>query len=194
MNSNKTADIISKILSPVMIALIATIILALTSKTGYLQPYIGIMIGLLFLSISPMAMVIYFYGKGRVDLDVSNRKQRTSFYIVAIGSYIIATVLFFYTNYENLFLLSIAYLSVTTAVMIANFFYKVSSHTAGVAGPITALTFSLGIIFLPLFILIPIIIWSRLKLKAHNFIEAISGIVIAIILTSIVYTTFYYIF
>jgi hypothetical protein len=154
--------------------------------------YLSIILGIIFLCIFPIFIIIYFYKKGTVDLWVSKREIRTPFYIVAIIGYLIGLIIFFNLNYKIMFVLSMAYILVTTVVMIANLITKVSSHTAGIAGPITALTFVYGIIALPLFVFVPIAMWARIKLKAHNYLQLILGTILSIIVTFFVYMIFYH--
>jgi hypothetical protein len=193
INSKKIAEIISGIISPLGIAFFVTIIFSLYSPItpeNY-NIYFSIILGMFFLCIFPVIAILYFYKKGTVDIWVSDRKIRTPFYIFAIIGYIIGSITFFQLNYEIMFVLTIAYIFVTTVVMFVNFITKVSSHTAGIAGPMTALTFVFGLIALPLFVIIPIAMWARIKLKAHNYQQLTSGIIISVIVTSIVYIILY---
>ena len=189
LDSKKAAQLFSAIFSPVGIAFYTTVIFSVFSpivQTNY-NILISIILGIIFLCILPIIGIFYQYFIGKVDLWVSNQKKRTPLYITAIIVYIIGAIIFYYIDYKIMFILTMAYVSVTTVVMIANFFTKVSSHTAGVAGPITALSIVYGIVALPLFIMLPLTIWARLKLKAHDILQLIAGTIIAIIVTSIVY-------
>jgi len=187
--SKKIANIISVILSPIGIALYSTIIFSFF-PTVYPKNYsflISVTLGILFLCIFPIIGILYLYLRRRIDLWISDQKTRTPLYITAITAYIIGAIIFYFIDYEVMFVLTMAYVFVTFVVMLANLFTKVSSHTAGVVGPITALTYVYGIVILPLFVLIPFTIWARYKLKAHNFLQLISGAIIAVIVTSIIY-------
>jgi len=194
LNYTKVADGISKVLSPVVIAMIATIIFVIGSpiETGTLGPVLSIITGLFFLSIFPTALIVYFYKKGVVDLDVSNRKKRTPLYIVIIGGYVVASVIFYVTNCKIMFVLSMAYVCVTSVATLLNFFTKVSAHSAGVTGPLSALIYVFGISMVPLFILfVPLVIWARIKLDAHTPVQLIVGSLTAIIITLLTYYLLY---
>ncbi|MBN2602839.1 MAG: hypothetical protein JXA91_01745 [Candidatus Thermoplasmatota archaeon] len=102
--------------------------------------------------------------KGKVDIWVSERSVRTPFYMIVIIGYITATILFYFFKNLNLFALSASNCLVTIAISIGNLFRKISAHGSGVAGPITAITFNFGIFAVPLYILIPLTIWARVKL------------------------------
>ena len=87
-----------------------------------------------------------------------------------------------------MFALSMAYVCVTSVVVIFNLFTKISAHGGGIAGPITALFFVFSWNAAPFLILLPIIAWSRIKLKAHTPLQIVAGMIISIIVTFCVYS------
>ena len=189
IKSKNAAQIFTVIFSPVSIALYSTIIFSVFPPTGQknYNIIVSIILGIFFLCIFPIIGILYLYFKGKVDLWVSDQKTRTPLYIAAIIAYIIGAIVFHYIDYKIMFVLTIAYVSVTFVVMLTNLFTKVSSHTAGVVGPITALAIVYGIVVFPMFIMIPATMWARYKLKAHDLLQLITGALIASIITSIVY-------
>lgn len=178
---------LSYFLSAPAIAAIVTIIFSLSSPDIFLS----VVVGFLFLVIIPILPVFYFFEQKLIDIDVHDRKKRTIFFLMAIISYITASVIFYYLNYHTMFSISMAYIFVTTAVMIINLFWKISVHSAGVAGPTTALVYVFGKELIPLYIFTIIIIYIRLKLRAHNLIQLIAGSVVAIAVTFLTYLFFY---
>lgn len=190
----KIADGISKILSPVIIAFLATIIFSIFSPLQNKDLFTiatSIFLGFFFLSVFPAFAVIYNYKKGKVDLWVSDREDRTPFYFIALSGYVIATIVFLLLDYKALFVLSVAYIFVTAVIMLSNLFSKVSTHSGGVTGPVTALVYGFGLNAMPFLVLIPIVIWARLKLKAHSIMQLITGVLIAFFLTFVVYILLY---
>lgn len=175
------AETLSVLLAPSAVALIATLIFTWMPPTSpaYFNPFLSTIFGILFLSAFPIALVLYYYFQGRVDIWVSERRTRPPFYVMAIIGYIIASFLFYFLQYKWMFLLSLAYLCVTLVVLVSNFFTKVSSHSAGVAGPVTALTYVFGLKALPLFIFVPLVVWARIETDAHTLIQLIAGVIIA---------------
>ena len=189
MQSKTLANILSYLFSPTLFAFYVLIIFFLfppLSSTDNNQLLV-ILLAILFLCIFPIIAIIYYFKQGRVDIWVSNQKQRTPFYIVAITGYILASIIFYLMQDTTLFVLSIAYLGVTTAVTLGNFITKVSSHSAGVAGPIAAIFYVYGIPGLLLILLIPLVFWSRLKLNAHTLTQLSLGVIIGISVTLLVY-------
>jgi len=87
-----------------------------------------------------------------------------------------------------MFVLSMSYVFVSSADAIVNLFWKISAHASGTAGPITAIVFVFGLQLIPLYVLTLLAFWIRLRLKVHNILQLVVGALIAIFITSIVYT------
>ncbi|MFO8077761.1 MAG: hypothetical protein R6U21_03865, partial [Thermoplasmatota archaeon] len=189
MQSKTLANILSYLFSPTIFAFYVLLILFLfppLSSTNNNQIFI-ILFAIILLCVFPIIAILYYFKKGRVDIWVSNQKQRTPFYLVAITGYILASVFFYLQQETTLFVLSVAYVGVTTSVTLSNFITKVSSHSAGVAGPIAALVYIYGLSAVPFFLLLPLVFWSRLKINAHTFTQLTLGAIIGISITLFLY-------
>jgi len=178
--------ILSYILSAPMIALYVTIIFCLLSPIGLgsVDIFSSILIGLIFLVLIPMGSIYYF----NKDFDVNRKEERTRLYLISIVSYLISSAIFWLLNSHVMFVISMAYVFVSSGISIMNIFWKVSAHSAGVAGPTTALIYVFGTNLIPLYILTLLVFWIRLKIKAHNILQLAAGAIVAIFITSLVYT------
>jgi len=187
------ANFISIFVSPPTMAIVATVSFSLWSPIGLgsLFPSSTILLGILLFVFFPFLPVLYFYRKNTVDLYVSKREARTPFYIIAITSFSIATIIFFVTNTKIIFLLALGYTSVSVVLLIINLFWKVSTHCAGVTGPIFALFFVFGVKALPLSIIIMLVCWSRIKLKNHTFAQTLVGSLISLTVGVVEYNLLY---
>ena len=187
------AELISKVLSAPVIAVMATLFFSFGSPIGLglLNSLACIVIGLVFFAVLPVTPVAYSAKKGTTDLYVSKREMRTPFFLVALASYILASAIFWITEVKIMFLLSIVYVCVTFAVMVTNLFWKISIHSAAVGGPTTAMVCVFGWIATPLYILLIPVIWARVKLKAHTILQTISGMALSVIVTFTVYFLIY---
>jgi len=183
----KNYRILSFFLSPPLIALYVTIIFSMFSPIGlgYIDVFSSIIIGIIFLVLIPLTSVYYFSKK---DFDVRNKDERTRLYLISITSYLISSTIFWFLNSHVMFVISMAYVFVTSACSIINIFWKISAHSAGTAGPVTALVYVFGLSLIPLYILIFLVFWARLKIKIHNVLQLSMGAVIAIFITLSVYT------
>jgi membrane-associated phospholipid phosphatase len=190
----KLAERISLVLSAPMLAFLAVAIFSFESPIGLgpvLSDLFGVMLGLLFLSILPILPVLYYARKGIVDIDVSDRKMRPKLFGMAILGYSLGVIAFYYLQSTSLMILSVAYVCVTSTVAVVSLFWKMSVHTAGIAGPVTGLTYVFGWTAALLYLLLLPVAWARLKLKAHNFAQVFGGIIAAILVTFVVYLLLY---
>jgi len=187
------ADFVSKFVSPPTIAIVAAVCFSLWSPIGLglLYPPLSILLCFSLLAFCPFLPVLYFYRKKVVDLYVSKKESRTPFFLIAIALYSIAAAVFFATNTKILFLLALSYSFVTVILLLVNRFWKVSVHSAGVAGPVFALIFVFGVIVLPLSMLIVLVSWSRIRLKKHTFMQTLAGSLIPIAVGLVVYPVLY---
>jgi hypothetical protein len=190
---HKIADLVSTIVSPPTIAIVTTIAFSLWSPIGLgtLSRPISILLSFLLFAFFPFLPVLYYYRKNVIDLYVSKREARTPFYIIALASYATALIIFFVTETKILFLLALGYTIVTAILLVVNFFWKISTHCAGVAGPIVALIFVFGTNILPVSLILILLCWSRIKLRNHTFNQTVAGTLISLTVGIIEYSILY---
>ncbi|MCW4015361.1 MAG: hypothetical protein NWF06_03245 [Candidatus Bathyarchaeota archaeon] len=188
------ANFISIFVAPPTMAIVATICFSLWSPIGLgiLSAPFSIMLCLFCFAVFPFLAILYFRQKNVVDLYVSQRKERTPFYLIAISSYLAAAIIFSVTNTKIMFLLALGSLFVSIILMAVNWFWKVSIHCAGVTGPIFALVFVFGINALPLTPIVGLVGWSRIKLNNHTFAQTLVGTLISLMVGFVIFTTLYY--
>jgi hypothetical protein len=186
----KIEKLFSFVLSPQAIALYVTIIFSLFSPIGLgpIDAFTSIFIGSLFLTIIPLVSLFYFHKKKGIDLDDPKRKERIEMYLIGLVSYLVSSSIFWILNCHVMFVISMAYLFVGSAISLINLFWKISAHSAGIVGPITGLVYIFGLNLIPLYVLVLPIFWIRIKFKAHDILQLISGSIVAIFITSLVYT------
>jgi hypothetical protein len=131
-----------------------------------------------FSFVLPFCYFLYLYKNKRIkDFDVTIRKERYRlYYITAVGLLTSALYLFIFSTSEVFINFSLLLL-IAVLIIGVNFKIKVSIHVA----LITILCFSLLNDFglHPLvFTIIPIVAYSRLKLKRHTATELLFGFLI----------------
>lgn len=189
MNRLQIADKISTLTNPpiICIPLFLVISIVLSFDNGAFDAYKFIaleLISLVFASILPMAIILYWAKRLGTDKDISNRQDRFTPLIVGIISYFIGFLLCFATAIDNFMtLLMLCYSINTFIVMLITTKWKISVHTTGLSGPVGALILLLGPFGAILGILYPILIWSRVLLKKHTMAQAICGAVQGFFLT-----------
>jgi len=192
--AHKIAKLFSNVFSPFSVAAIVCVAFSWLSPIGiglFLSPFSSTMIGLATLCILPFLPIAYGVRRGQIDLDVSDLKKRVPLYLPGLASYAIGTSVFWILNSKVMFVIALAYLCVASSTFMITLVWKISTHTAGVAGPITALVFVFGPWILPLHALSIVMVWSRVKLGAHTLDQAVAGLLVAIAVTSCVYFLFY---
>ena len=181
MNKLKIAKSISTITNPPIITiplfLIICAILSFENGSFDFSKFIVLeLISLVFSSLLPLAIILFWAKKLNTDRDISNRSDRYIPLIVGIVSYFIGFLICLFLNLDNfLTLLLLCYSVNTGVVLLFTTQWKISVHTTGLSGPVAALILLLGPIGSLLGILYPMVIWSRVLLKKHTLSQAICG-------------------
>ena len=181
MNRLKIAKSISIITNPPIITiplfLIICAVLSFENGSFDVSKFIVLeLISLVFSSLLPLAIILFWAKKLNTDRDISNRSDRYIPLIVGIVSYFIGFLICIFLNLDNfLTLLLLCYSVNTGVVLLFTTQWKISVHTTGLSGPVAALILLLGPVGSLLGILYPMVIWSRVLLKKHTLSQAICG-------------------
>lgn len=181
MKKLDVAKIISTITNPPIICiplfLIICLILSFENGAFDLSKFMVLeLISLVFASVLPMAIIVYWAKKLNTDSDISNRQDRFTPLIVGIISYFIGFLVSFIAGADHfLTALLLCYCVNTGVVLLITFKWKISVHTTGLSGPVGALILLLGPIGALFAVLYPILIWSRVTLDKHTMAQAIAG-------------------
>ncbi len=200
MDKERLADKISTITNPpiITIPLFLIICLVLSFENGAFDfnKFIVLeMISLVFASILPMAIIVFWAKKLNTDKDISNRQDRFIPLVIGIVSYFIGVLVSLAFHADNfLTLLLLCYAVNTGVVLLITVKWKISVHTTGLSGPVAALILLLGPIGAVFGILYPIVIWSRVLLKKHTLSQAICGGVQGFFLTVLEMYLYMYLF
>ena len=190
----KAAKTLSNVLNPFGVAAITSIVLSWFSPMGIgptMSPLSSASIGILTLCIFPFLPVVYSAKSGKTDLDVSEVGKRVPLYGLGLLGYALGAMVFLLLGNWLMSAMALAYLCVGMSMLLITLAWKISAHTAGVAGPTTALVFVFGIWVVPLYLLSLLMIWARVRLRAHTLSQAVAGILVAILVTSLVFMAFY---
>ncbi|WP_406535712.1 hypothetical protein [Methanobrevibacter sp.] len=200
MEKLKIAKAISTFTNPPIICiplfLIICLILSFENGAFNLSKFIVLeLISLIFASILPMAIILYWVKKLDTDSDISNREDRFTPLIVGIISYFIGFLVSLFVGADHfLTALLLCYCVNTGVVLLITSKWKISVHTTGLSGPVGALILLLGPIGALFAILYPILIWSRVTLNKHTLAQAIAGGVQGFFLTVLEMYLYIYLF
>ena len=191
MGKLKIAETVSTLTNPPIITIPLFVIICLTLSFGPngfdLSEFIVLeLVSLIFASILPMAIILYWAKKLGTDKDISNRGDRYTPLIVGIISYFIGFLICLIFHLDGfLTALLLCYSVNTGVVLLITTRWKISVHTTGLSGPIGALILLLGPVGSAFAVIYPIVIWSRVLLKKHTLAQAIAGGVQGFFLTVI---------
>ncbi|MFW9953478.1 MAG: hypothetical protein ACFFD3_02915 [Candidatus Thorarchaeota archaeon] len=186
----KFARIISRLLPAPLFNFYLGIILAFYSPVGlgpYLNSWTSLAICIVFMVILPVSPIILEAKRGNVDLDVSEQAKRNRFFLAAIAFYVAAFDIYYVAACDVMAVFAAAYATVTTGIMIATRWSKVSVHAAGVGGPGTALLFIYGAMGLLVVAIWFLVIWARIILRQHSLQQSLLGLGLAILITIATY-------
>jgi len=134
---------------------------------------------IIFQLIIPLGYILFLYFKKEItDLDMTKREERIKPLIVSTISALISLVIIYLSGNK----LIITFYFIVFILILVNtlitLFWKISFHMAAN----TAAAILLNFIFdwkLPfLYLLIPLIFWSRLKLKKHTVAQLLAGFLV----------------
>lgn len=200
MEKLKIAKHISTVTNPPIICiplfLIICIILSFENGVFNISKFVILeAISIVFASILPMAIILFWAKKLGTDKDISNRSDRFTPLIVGIVSYFIGFLVSLISNADHfLTVLLLCYSINTGVVLLFTTKWKISVHTTGLSGPVGALILLLGPIGAIFGIIYPVLIWSRVTLNKHTMAQAITGGVQGFFLTVLEFYLFNWMF
>lgn len=176
------ARILSTVFNPFLTALALFIILAHASARSTFDFWWLLLLSTFFTSLGPMIYVFWLYGTDRIsDLDMSVRHEREAVFTIFVIFYLIGAIVLWLTHAPKLMIASMAAYTVSTLVVqYITRYWKISTHALGITAPLVVLTLLYGTQTLPFLILIPMVGWARVYLKAHTLLQVIAGSALAI--------------
>jgi membrane-associated phospholipid phosphatase len=187
------ARIFSTVCNPFLTALVLFVILAGARSHGPTDFWILLFNSIAFTSIGPMLYIFWLYATNRIsDLDMSVRTEREHVFGAFVVSYALGTADLALIHAPAIMTASMAAYSASALVVQAiTRSWKISTHALGITAPIIALTYLFGREPLPFIILIPIVCWSRVYLRAHTVLQVIAGAGLAAISTVTFFALFH---
>jgi membrane-associated phospholipid phosphatase len=184
---NSIARIISIIFVPPSFTLVVFSVLAFTLETNTQNRIAIILVAVIFGFIAPIILFTLLRRKNKlVDLDASNKDERTLPYMISILFYV-AGLLILISFKVNIILIAFwfCYISNTIFTILINKHWKISAHAMGAAGPLALIVFIYGPSALFFSALVLLVGWSRIQLKVHTVIQVVAGILLAFFSTYI---------
>jgi len=107
---------------------------------------------------------------------MSVRSERERVFFAFVLFYAAGTLTLWLLHAPKLMTASMA--GYTTASLIVQYitrYWKISTHALGITAPLVVMVYLYGPQPLPFLVLIPIVGWSRIWLRAHTLLQVIAG-------------------
>ena len=135
----------------------------------------------------PPAVYVWFLLRRKIvdSWFVNERMLRIGPLLLSLTGFIILFLLSLVYGLRVFNMLSFAYVCNTIITLSITLQWKISIHMYGLTGPLTFLLLLYDSITWVWFLLVPIVAWARLKLRAHSLAQIIAGGVLGVLLTII---------
>jgi membrane-associated phospholipid phosphatase len=146
-----------------------------------------------FTSIGPMLFIFWLYATDRIsDLDMSIRTERERVFIAFVVFYVLGAIDLGAIHAPAIMTASLAgFAASALVVQWITRYWKISTHALGITAPLVALTVLYGSRPAPFYILIPLVGWSRVYLRAHTTLQVVAGTCLGLISTLIFFRVFH---
>lgn len=184
------ARLISLITNPIFILITVPFYLVYKTTKDTSLAWNWTMYTMVFISVFVIFVLYGVRNKIFSDIDVSNGKQRPILYF--IGALLSVLYLFSLFILQGPMILFITTFGIILGILLAgliNMKVKASMHVAAFSGLISSLSIVYRGYYLLLLFLIPVIAWSRVKIKRHTVPEVIIGGTLGSLLSLIMYFT-----
>jgi membrane-associated phospholipid phosphatase len=184
---------LSTIFNPFLTAFALFVILAHVGAKGTLDFWRLLFLSTFFTSIGPMLYVFWLYATDRIsDLDMSVRIEREMVFTAFVVFYALGAAVLWLAQAPRLMIAAmLGYLVSALVVQYITRYWKISTHAIGITAPLVALTILYGRQPLPFMVLIPMVCWARVYLKAHSLMQVLAGAALAVATTGFFFSLFH---
>jgi membrane-associated phospholipid phosphatase len=171
------ARILSTIFNPFLTALALFVILAHVGSTSTLGFWRLLFLSTCFTSIGPMLYVFRLYAVDRIsDLDMSVRHEREAIFSAFVVFYSVGTLVLYLAHAPRVMIAAmLGYTLSTILVQFITRYWKISTHALAITAPMVALMLLFGRQPLPFVVLVPMVCWARVYLRAHTLLQVVAG-------------------
>jgi len=188
----RVAKLTSNILNPFLVSVVMIILLSFDSTSGI---YGALKWSLLLIALGVLPafiFVVYLVSRHKLEgIFVIARRQRNKIYLLVSACLVVSCVVLYYLGTPLVLMATfVAGLSAIIVFMCINLLWKISVHTGFVAASVTVLILVYGSIGAVTAILLPLVIWSRIKLEHHSPAQVAIGALLAAVIVIMVFYLF----
>jgi membrane-associated phospholipid phosphatase len=187
------ARILSTVCNPFLTSLALFVILAGARSQSSTDFWVLLFNSAFFTSIAPMLFIFWLYATDRIsDLDMSIRSERERVFIAFVIFYALGAVDLWLIHAPAIMTASMAgFAASSLVVQWITRYWKISTHALGITAPLVALTVLYGTRPAPFYVLIPLVGWSRVYLRAHTLLQVVAGTLLALATTLLFFRVFH---
>lgn len=186
----KIAYIISVIFIVPIVALMVLLIMWYDNSTSNFNDNICYLVNsVIFFTVIPISAYIVVRLNPNLRIGGRNIERKVAFIFGLVG-YILGnlSLLIMKRPTKPMIVFYLSYLVSAVILTIINKFlnFKASGHACGITGPILALNFFAGPKMIWMFLLVPLVMWSRVVLKRHDMKQLVVGAAVSFFSTLLI--------
>jgi membrane-associated phospholipid phosphatase len=178
------ASLISWVVSPVVVAPAAYLLIVLLGYSAAPRHLSWFFVLFLSATVAPMSLIFGLKKIGKIsDYNITFREQRFLPLLVLVGVNLLGYELMKQLGSPR-FLSGILFFNAvnTVFILLVTLQWKISIHLFSLTSSIALVFLHFGVPALWLLVLVPLLMWSRIYLKAHNFMQTLVGSIIGFLL------------
>jgi membrane-associated phospholipid phosphatase len=186
------ARIFSTVCNPFLTSLALFVVLAGARARDPTDFWVLLFNSAFFTSIGPMLFIFALYATDRIsDLDMSIRSERQKVFGAFVVFFMLGSIDLGLIHAPKVMTATMAALAASSLVVqIITMYWKISTHALGITAPLVASLYLFGREPLPFFVLIPLVCWARVYLKAHTVLQVVAGMALGALSTIIFFAIF----
>jgi membrane-associated phospholipid phosphatase len=186
------ARIFSTVCNPFLTSLALFVVLAGARAHTATDFWVLLFNSAFFTSIGPMLYIFALYATDRIsDLDMSIRAERQKVFGAFVVFFVLGSLDLGIIHAPPIMTATMAALAASSLIVqIITMSWKISTHALGITAPLIASLYLFGREPLPFFVLIPIVCWARVYLKAHTVLQVVAGATLGAITTLVFFAIF----
>ncbi len=178
------ASLISWVVSPVVVAPAAYFFIVMLGYSVASRHLSWFFVLFLSATVAPMSLIFGLKKIGKIsDYNITFREQRFLPLLVLVGVNLLGYELMKQLGAPR-FLSGILFFNAvnTVFILLVTLQWKISIHLFSLTSSIALVFLHFGVPALWLLVLVPVLMWSRIYLKAHNFMQTLVGGIIGFLL------------
>jgi hypothetical protein len=173
------AQIISLILNPLLILIPVPFFLVYEKTGDFLLSFIWTIVSVFFIFVYFLAILIGIRIGVFADLDVSKKEQRPLLFSIGMVLTLIYFVVLFLFHAPGILIVGATSIVLGILVLgVINMFTKASGHLTVLSALLTFLIIAEGWRACAALVLLPVLIWARIKTKNHTLLQTLLGTLI----------------